>query len=113
MSFRYSKETLFLEFEDAKNKDIKISKKKSLFDKENDYYTNRIQFCKDHVELKKKHPEYYENLDIKFDNLLSTYQTVNPLDTFYTKIFGMSYAEKMRISEIELQEKKASEGVGV
>ena len=71
MSFRYSKETLFLEFDDAKNKDIKISKKKSLFDKENDYYTNRIQFCKDHIELKKKHPEYYENLDIKLGSKFS------------------------------------------
>ena len=113
MSFKYEKETLFAEFKNAKDKDVKLSKKKSMFDKENDYYTNRIQFCKDHIELKNKHPEYYVGLDIKFDNLLLGYQSVNPLDHFYNKVFGMSYAEKMRITEIELMEKRANEGVGV
>ena len=39
MSFNYSKETLFAEFDVAKQKDIKLSKKKSLFDKENDKFT--------------------------------------------------------------------------
>ena len=113
MSFKYEKETLFTEFKNAKDKDVKLSKKKSMFDKLNDYYTNRIQFCKDHIELKNKHPEYYDGLDIKFDNLLLGYQSVNPLDHFYNKVFGMSYAEKMRITEIELMEKRANEGVGV
>ena len=110
MSFKYEKETLFAEFKNAKDKDVKLSKKKSMFDKLNDYYTNRIQF---YIELKNKHPEYYDSLDIKFDNLLLAYQSVSPLDYFYNKVFGMSYAEKMRISEIELMEKRANEGVGV
>ena len=54
MSFNYSKETLFAEFDVAKQKDIKLSKKKSLFDKENDKFDNRIQFFKDHIKLKKR-----------------------------------------------------------
>mgnify|MGYP001162819061 FL=1 len=112
MSFNYTKETLFAEFDVAKQKDIKLSKKKSLFDKENDRHDNRIQFCKDHIELKKTNPEYYDGLDVKFDNLLIAYQSPNPRDHFYQKVFGMSYAEKMRITEIELQEKKAERGLG-
>ncbi len=93
MSFRYDKENLYKEFYDAKNKDIALSKKDKLEDKENDIHTNRIQFFKDHIELEKKHPEYYENVDIKFDNLLKVYQSKSPRDTFYQGIFGMSYSE--------------------
>ena len=88
-----------------KQKDIKLSKKKSLFDKENDKH-NRIQFCKDHIQLKKEHPEYYDAIDVNFDNLLLRYQSANPLDHFYNTAFSMSYAEKMRITEIELFREK-------
>jgi hypothetical protein len=74
MSFKYDKENLFAEFKIAKEKDVKLSKKKSMLDKLNDYYTNRVQFCRDHIELKKQHPEYYDGIDVKFDNLLVGYQ---------------------------------------
>jgi hypothetical protein len=43
---------------------------------------------------------------------LLAYQSVNPRDHFYQSVFGMSYAEKMRISELELAEKKAERGLG-
>ena len=33
------------------------------------------------------------NVDINFDNLLSTFLTTNPRETFYQKVFGKSYAE--------------------
>ena len=112
MSFNYTKETLFAEFDVAKQKDIKLSKKKSLFDKENDKFTNRIQFFKDHIELKKTNPEYYSGLDINFDKLLEAWSSPSPIDHFYQSVFGMSYAEKMRITEIELAEKKAERGLG-
>ena len=46
------------------------------------------------TELKKEHPEYYEDLDINFDNLLNAYLTPSPRDTFYKFVFGKSYAEK-------------------
>ena len=94
MTFKYDKENLFKEFEVAKQKDIKLSKKTEQEDKEDDIYKNRIQFFKEHIALKQEHPEYYSDLKIKFDNLLSTYLTTSPRDTFYMKVFGKSYAEK-------------------
>ena len=54
----YCKENLFAEFEVAKSKDLKGKKEK---------YDNRIQFFKDHIELRKNHPEYYDGIDIMFD----------------------------------------------
>jgi len=101
MSFKYDKENLFKEFYVAKDKDIALSKKETLEEKETDYYTNRIQFFKDHIELKKKNPSYYEFVDVNFENLLSTYLTTNPRETFYQKVFGKSYAEVRAESEPE------------
>ena len=94
MSFKYDKENLFKEFDVAKQKDIKLSKLETLEAKENDVYKNRIQFFKEHIELKKEHPEYYSDLDINFEKLLNVYLTPSPRDTFYKFVFGKSYAEK-------------------
>ena len=99
MSFKYDKENLFKEFDVAKQKDIKLSKLETLEQKENDVYKNRIQFLKEHIELKKTNPSYYSDLDVNFDNLLSTYLTTNPRETFYQKVFGKSYAEVRADSE--------------
>jgi hypothetical protein len=93
MSFKYDKTNLFKEFEVAKNKDIALSKLDTLEAKENDVYKNRIQFLKEHIELKKTNPSYYSDVDINFDNLLSAYLTTDPRETFYQKVFGKSYAE--------------------
>ena len=101
MTFKYDKENLFKEFEVAKQKDFKLSKKQKQDDIENDYFTNRIQFMKDHIELKKTNPDYYEFLDINFDNLLKAYESVNPRDYFYTTVFGMTYAQKKRQEDAE------------
>ena len=92
----YSKETLFAEFDVAKSKDTKGKKEK---------YDNRIQFFKDHIELRKNHPEYYEGLDINFTNLLEAWSAPNPRDHFYLKVFGKTFAEKMSESELEKSEK--------
>ena len=99
MSFKYDKDNLFKEFDVAKQKDIKLSKLETLEQKENDVYKNRIQFLKEHIELKKTNPSYYSDVDINFDNLLSTYLTTNPRETFYQKVFGKSYAEVRADSE--------------
>ena len=99
MSFKYDKENLFKEFDVAKQKDIKLSKLETLEQKENDVYKNRIQFLKEHIELKKTNPSYYSDVKINFDNLLSTYLTTNPRETFYQKVFGRSYAEVRADSE--------------
>ena len=101
MTFKYDKENLFKEFEVAKQKDFKLSKKQKQDDIENDYFTNRIQFMKDHIELKKTNPDYYEFLDINFDNLLKAYESVNPRDYFYTTVFGVTYDQKKRQEDAE------------
>ena len=103
----YSKETLFAEFDVAKQKDIKLSKKKTYSEKDNDKHDNRIQFCKDHVELKAKHPEYYEGVDVNFGNLLLAYQSPNPRDYFYKSVFGKTYLEKMAESEFDKSQKES------
>ena len=92
----YSKETLFAEFDVATKKDQ--SKKKEIYD-------NRIQFFKDHIELRKTNPQYYDGLDINFTNLLEAWSAPNPRDHFYMKVFGKTYAEKMAESELEKSEK--------
>ena len=101
MSFKYTKEELFKEFKVATDKDVALSKKDTLDEKEHDIYKNRIQFFYDHIELKKKNPEYYEFVDIKFDKLLALYETPNPRDAFYMSFFGVTYAQKMRQEEAQ------------
>jgi hypothetical protein len=97
MSF-YSKETLFAEFDVAKSKDTKGKKEK---------YDNRIQFFKDHIELRKNHPEYYDGVDVNFTNLLEAYSAPNPRDHFYMKIFGKTYSEKMAESEFDKSQRES------
>ena len=92
----YSKETLFAEFDVATKKDQ--SKKKEIYD-------NRIQFFKDHIELRKTNPQYYDGIDVNFTNLLEAWSAPNPRDHFYMKVFGKTYAEKMAESELEKSEK--------
>ena len=92
----YCKENLFAEFEVAKSKDLKGKKEK---------YDNSIQFCKDHIELRKTNPQYYDSVDINFTNLLEAWSAPNPRDHFYMKVFGKTYAEKMAESELEKSEK--------
>ena len=106
-NFKYDKDNLFAEFNVAKDKDIKMSKKKSQDDKKNDVFKNRVQFFKDHIELKRSNPAIYEMVDINFDNLLLAYQSANPRDWFYMKVFGMTYAQKM--SKENLEEKASKE----
>jgi len=95
--FIYSKEMLWQEFREAENADLKSSKRRK-----NQKYDNRIQFFKDHIELRAKHPEYYGDIDINFQNLLTAWSAPNPRDHFYMTIFGKSYAEKR--AEVDKQE---------
>ena len=92
----YCKENLFAEFDVATKKDQ--SKKKEIYD-------NRIQFCKDHIELRKTNPQYYDGVDVNFTNLLEAWSAPNPRDHFYMKVFGKTYADKMAESELEKSEK--------
>jgi hypothetical protein len=102
----YDKDTLFREFKDAKNKDISLSTKKKLEDKETDIYVNRIQFFKDHIKNKSINPKVYSNLDVNFDELLKAYESENPRDYFYMSVFNMTYNEKKALEELELDNEK-------
>ena len=94
----YSKETLNAEFSVAKSKDTKGKK---------EIYDNRIQFFKDHIELRKNHPEYYDGVDVNFTNLLEAYSAPSPKDHFYMKVFGKTYSEKMAESEFDKSQRES------
>ena len=102
----YDKDTLFREFKDAKAKDVALSPKKKLEDKEIDIYTNRIQFFKDHIRNKTVNPMTYDNLDINFEELLKAYESETPRDYFYMSVFGKSFQQKMWEEEAELEDEK-------
>jgi len=102
----YDKDTLFKEFKDAKAKDVALSTKKKLEDKEVDIYVNRIQFFKDHIRNKTLNPKVYDLLDINFHELLLAYESDNPRDYFYMSVFDKTYAEKMFEEESELDNEK-------
>ena len=98
--FKYSKEMIYAEWHIAKDKDIALSTKKELDDKENDIFTNRIAMLKDMVGLKFKQPKVLEDVDINFNRLLIAYQSPNPRDHFYRSVFGKSYGEHKIENEI-------------
>jgi hypothetical protein len=102
----YDKETLFREFKDAKSKDVALSTKKKLEDREVDIYVNRIQFFKDHIRNKTLNPKVYDLLDINFHELLLAYESDSPRDYFYMSVFGKNYAQKMYEEELELDNEK-------
>ena len=102
----YDKDTLFKEFKDAKSKDVALSTKKKLEDKEIDIYVNRIQFFKDHIRNKTLNPKVYDLLDINFHELLLAYEIDSPRDYFYMSVFGKNYAQKMYEEELELDNEK-------
>ena len=91
-TFRYSKELLFAEFDVAKKNDAKLKGRK---------YKHQLEFCKEHQQLEKEHPEWYEMVDIKWDNLVLAYSAPDPRDHFYMKVFGKTYQEKMHESKME------------
>ena len=94
----YNKENLYIEFDVATQKDTKGKK---------EIYDNRIQFFKDHIELRKTNPEYYDGLDINFTNLLEAWSAPNPRDHFYMKVFGKTYADKMAETEFDKSQRES------
>jgi len=107
----YDKDNLYKEFDIAKKKDFELAKnqfeatnkKYSQDDIETSVYTNRIKFFKEHIINKSKNPKVYENLDINFDELLKTYETESPRDTFYLNVFNKTYLQKKLEEEAELE----------
>ena len=96
----YNKENIYKEFDVAKQKDIELSDKKTDEEKENDNHTNRLQFCKDHLELSTKDPGLYD-CNINWQSLVTAYSSENPRDHFYKSVFGRTYAEQMAFETSE------------
>ena len=99
-TFRYDKQTIFSEFNEAKAKDAKLAN-----GDEHKIYTNRIKLLKEYIDLEKKMPEVFEDVNIKFESLLNMYLTENPRDTFYKSVFGKSFEQV----QFEQKPQKASD----
>ena len=109
-----TKEQLFAEFNDAKQKDLKQSTTNEPYE---DCFTNRLELLKSHRDAKKSHPNQYRHLDVNFYNLILAYSSPVPVDYFYNRIFGMSlqeykykkYVEEMTEKQKEKEEAKKKE----
>ena len=89
-----TKEMIFDQFKDATNKDLKSKKKTTV---------NRVNFLKT---LKEDMIKVPKNFSIKitsqqFDNLINDWSSPKPIDAFYKRVFGMTYAEKKHQEEME------------
>ena len=85
---------IFDQFKDATKKDQ--SKKKETF-------TNRVEFLKT---LKDDINQNPKNFDIsisqqQLQNLIDDWSSPKPIDAFYKRIFGMTFAEKKQQEELE------------
>lgn len=98
-TFKYSKEQIWEEFNEAKSKDEKASTRKRK--KMVEVFTNRCKMLEEHAKAKEDNPKYYEFVDINFANLLKAYQSPDPRDYFYLSVFGKTFAEKEAESELE------------
>ena len=91
----YTKELLFKEFNEVTKKDQ--SKKKETF-------THRVTYLKSLLEDMIKSPKYFTNIDINNDqlqNLIDDWSAPKPIDAFYKRIFGVTYAEKKHQEEVD------------
>ena len=90
-----TKEMIFTEFKDATKKDQ--SKKKETF-------THRISYLKTLKEDMIKVPKHFSNISITPDqlqNLIDDWSASKPIDAFYKRIFGLTFAEKKQQEEAE------------
>tara|TARA_R100001480_G_scaffold43640_1_gene56661 strand:+ start:44 stop:385 length:342 start_codon:yes stop_codon:yes gene_type:complete len=91
----YTKELLFNEFKEVTKKDQ--SKKKETF-------THRVTYLKSLKEDMIKSPKYFSNISMTTDqlqNLIDDWSAPNPRDSFYKRVFGVTFAEKKKQEELE------------
>ena len=89
-----TKEMIFDQFKDAEKKDLKSKKKTT---------TNRVSFLKTLKEDMKNIPK---NFDIsitqqQLQNLIDDWSSSKPIDAFYKRVFGMTFAEKKSQEDAE------------
>jgi len=91
----YTKEMIHKEFAEVTQKDQ--SKKKETF-------THRVEYLKALKEDMLKAPKNFSNLSMTTDqlqNLIDDWSAPKPIDAFYKRIFGVTYAEKKAQEEAE------------
>ena len=98
-----TKQSIFKEFDIAKQKDIAKSKNP---EPREEVFTNRLAVLKSHRDAKKSNRNQYSNLDIDFDKLILAYSCPSPLDHFYKVVFGMTYDEYVAKKHAEDQKEK-------
>jgi len=98
-----TKEMMFKEFYEEKEKDLKLSTDKK------QVFTNRLKYLQEHAVAKKNNPSLYSHLDVKFDKLVEMYSSESPIDSFYLKVFGKTYNEYLYQKQIEDNENEAEE----
>ena len=90
-----TKEMIFDQFKDATNKDLKSKKKTTI---------NRVSFLKTLKEDLIKNPKIFNNVSMTSDqlqNLIDDWSAPKPIDAFYKRIFGVTFAEKKKQEDIE------------
>ncbi len=101
----YTKELLFSEFKEVTKKDER-SKKPS--------YKHRIAYLQSLKEDFDKTPKNFSNINIsseQLQNLIDDWSAPKPIDAFYKRGFGMTYAEKKAEEDAEYYDLSKGEKV--
>ena len=88
----YTKEMIHTEFKEASKNDTKKSNK------------HKITYLTALKEDMIKSPKYFRDVKITTDqlqNLIDDWSASKPIDAFYKRVFGMTYAEKKAQEEME------------
>ena len=97
----YTKEMIHKEFEMATQKDQRTAGKPS---KTKEVFTQRIKYLKQLKEDMIKSPKYFRDVKITTDqlqNLIDDWSAPKPIDAFYKRVFGMTFAEKKAQEDAE------------
>ena len=95
MSFMYTKELVFTEFKEVTKRDQKGKK---------ETFNHRIDYLKSLKEDMIKNPKTFSSFRVtpqQLQNTIDDWSAPKPIDAFYKRIFGMSFAEKKAQEEIQ------------
>ena len=95
MSFMYTKELIFTEFKEVTKRDKKGKK---------ETFNHRIDYLKSLKEDMIKNPKTFSNFRVtpeQLQNTIDDWAAPKPIDAFYKRIFGMTFAEKKAQEEIQ------------
>ena len=97
----YTKEMIHKEFESATHADKRTAGKPANV---KEVFTQRIKYLKQLKEDMIKSPKYFRDVKITTDqlqNLIDDWSAPKPIDAFYKRVFGMTFAEKKAQEDAE------------